>query len=75
MISQCMTEKKQFKLMHVKIDLRRVMVLNWNDQVQTIANPCQNKESKQKKHDKREKEMLMNVFSTRPFVLKRGRPR
>ena len=39
-----------------------------------LANPCQNKESKQNKHDKRDKEMLMNVFSTRPFVLKRGRP-
>ena len=24
---------------------------------------------------KETKEMLMNVFSTRPFVLKRGRPR
>ena len=40
-----------------------------------LANPCQNKESKQKKHDKRDKRMLMNVFSTRPIVLKRGRPR
>ena len=40
-----------------------------------LANPCQNKESKQKKHDKKTKEMLMNVFSTRPFVLKRDRPR
>ena len=28
MISQCMTEKEQFKLMHVKIDLRRIMVLS-----------------------------------------------
>ena len=28
MISQCMTEKKRFKLMHVKIDLRRIMVLS-----------------------------------------------
>ena len=34
MISQCMTEKEQFKLMHVKIDLRRIMV-SWYDQVQT----------------------------------------
>ena len=54
MISQCMTdEKQQFKLIHVKIDLR-------------------------KKHDKRNletKEMLMNVFSTHPFILKSGRPR
>ena len=40
-----------------------------------LANPCQNKESKQKKHDKSYKQMLMNVFSTRPFVLKRGRLR
>ena len=35
MISQCMTEKEQFKLMHVKIDLRRIIVLSWYDQVQT----------------------------------------
>ena len=28
MISQCMNEKEQFKLMHVKIDLRRIMVLS-----------------------------------------------
>ena len=28
MISQYMTEKEQFKLMHVKIDLRRIMVLS-----------------------------------------------
>ena len=28
MISQCMTEKEQFTLMHVKIDLRRIMVLS-----------------------------------------------
>ena len=27
----------------------------------------QNKESKQKKHDKRDKKMLMNVFSTHPL--------
>ena len=40
-----------------------------------LANPCQNKESKQKKHDKETKQMRMDVFSTRPSVLKRGRPR
>ena len=41
-----------------------------------LANPCQNKESKQKKHDKRDtRNAKMNVFSTHPFVLKRGRPR
>ena len=28
MISQCMTKMKQFKLMHVKIDMRRIMVLS-----------------------------------------------
>ena len=28
MISQCMTEKKRIKLMHVKIDLRRIIVLS-----------------------------------------------
>ena len=28
MISECMTEKEQFKLMHVKIDLRRITVLS-----------------------------------------------
>ena len=39
-----------------------------------LANPCQNKESKQNM-TKETKEMLMNVFSTRPFVLKCGRPR
>ena len=72
MIFQCMTEKEQIKLMHVKIDLRKIGV-----EFMTkcrLASPCQNKESKQKKHDKRDKEMLMNVFSIRPFVLKRGRP-
>ena len=37
-----------------------------------LANPCQNKKSKQKEHDKRN---ANDVFSTRPFVLKRGRPR
>ena len=40
-----------------------------------LANPCQNKESKQKKRDKRDKRNANDVFSTRPFVLKRGRPR
>ena len=35
MISQCMTEKKRFKLMHVEIDLRRTIVLSWYDQGQT----------------------------------------
>ena len=40
-----------------------------------LANPCQNKESKQKNMTKETKEMLMNVFLTRPFVLKRSRPR
>ena len=39
-----------------------------------LANPCQNKESKQKKYDKRDKRVVMNVFSTHPFVLKCGRP-
>ena len=34
-LSQCMNEKEQFKLMHVKTDLRRIMVLSWYDQVQT----------------------------------------
>ena len=28
MISKCMTEKEQFKLIHVKIDLRRILVMN-----------------------------------------------
>ena len=35
MISQGMTENEQFKLMHVKIDLRRIIGLSWSDQVQT----------------------------------------
>ena len=36
MISLCMTEKEQFKLMHVKLDLRSlIMVLSLYDQVQT----------------------------------------
>ena len=34
-ISQYMTEKLQFELMHVKIGLRRIMVWSWYDQVQT----------------------------------------
>ena len=50
-----MTEKEQFKLMHVKIDLRRIMVLSWYMTKFRLANPCQNKKSKQKKHDKRDK--------------------
>ena len=46
--------------MHVKIDLRRIMVLSWYDLVHDmtkvrLANPCQNKKSKQKKRDKRDK--------------------
>ena len=40
-----------------------------------LANPCQNKESSRRNMTEETKEMLMNVFSTRPFVLKRGRPR
>ena len=75
MISQCMNEREQFKLMHVKNDLRRIMVLS-NMTKFRLANPCQNKESKQKKHDKRwQSEIQMNVFQHVPFVLKRGRPR
>ena len=35
MIPQCMTEKKRLKLVHVKINLRRIMVLSWYDQGQT----------------------------------------
>ena len=41
-----------------------------------LANPCQNKESNQKEHDERDKKKaIVYVFSTHPFVLKRGRPR
>ena len=53
--------KKRIKLMHVKIDLRRIMVLSWYDKVR-LAYPCQNKKSKQKEHDKETKEMLMMSF-------------
>ena len=74
MISQCMNEREQFKLMHVKNDLRRIMVLS-NMTKFRLANPCQNKESKQKKHDKRDKRNTNECLSTRPFVLKRGRSR
>ena len=35
MISQCMNEREQIKLVHVKNDLRKIMVLSWYDQVQT----------------------------------------
>ena len=49
-----MNEREQFKLMHVQNDLRRIMVLS-NMTKFRLANPCQNKESKQKKHDKRDK--------------------
>ena len=35
MISQFMTEKEQFRLMHVKINLHRIMVLSWYDHFQT----------------------------------------
>ena len=45
MISQCMNEREQFKLMHVKNDLRRIIVLS-NMTKFRLANPCQNKESK-----------------------------
>ena len=55
MISQCMNEKEQFKLMHVKIDLRRIMVFELIWTKFRLANPCQNKESKRKKRDKRDK--------------------
>ena len=27
-----MTEKEQFELMYVKLELRRIMVLSWSDQ-------------------------------------------
>ena len=74
MISQCMNEREQFKLMHVKNDLRRIMVLSTMTKFK-LANPCQNKESKQKKHDKRDKRNTNECLSTRPFVLNRGRPR
>ena len=73
MISQCMNEREQFKLMHVKNDLRRIMVLS-NMTKFRLAYPCQNKESKQKKHDKRDKRNTNECLSTHPFVLKRGRP-
>ena len=73
MTSQCMNEREQFKLMHVKNDLRRIMVLSTMTKFK-LANPCQNKESKQKKHDKRDKINTNECLSTRPFVLNRGRP-
>ena len=73
MISQCMNEREQFKLMHVKNDLRRIMVLSTMTKFK-LANPCQNKESKQKKHDKRDNRNTNECLSTRPFVLNRGRP-
>ena len=60
--------------MHVKKDLRRIIVLN-NMTKFRLANPCQNKESKQKKHDKRDTRNTNECLSARPFVLKRGRPR
>ena len=66
MKSQRMTEKKQNRFaQNNRVDMTKVR----------LDNPCQNKESKQKKMTTETKEMLMNVFSTRPFVLKRGRPR
>ena len=50
-----MNETEQFKLMHVKNDLRRIMVMSCIDMTKfRLANPCQNEESKQKKHDKRD---------------------
>ena len=39
-----MNEREQFKLMHVKNDLRRIMVLSTMTKFK-LANPCQNKES------------------------------
>ena len=73
MISQCINEQEKFKLMHVKIDLRRIMVLSWYMTKFRLANPCQDEESELKKHDKRNASECL--FSTHPFVLKRGRPR
>ena len=32
-----------------------------------LANPCQNKESRRKKHDKRDKRNANDVFSTHPL--------
>ena len=60
MISRCITEKDQFKLLHVKIDLRRIMVLLIFMTKFRLANPCQNKGSKHKKHDKRDKRNYAN---------------
>ena len=59
-----MNEREQFKLMHVKNDLRRIIVLS-NMTKFRLANPCQNKESKQKKHDKRDKRNTNKCLSTR----------
>ena len=39
-----MNKREQFKLMHVKNDLRRIMVLSTMTKFK-LANPCQNKES------------------------------
>ena len=58
-----MNEREQFKFMHVKNDLRRII----NMTKFRLANPCQNKESKQKKHDKKTKEIPMNVFQHVPL--------
>ena len=66
-ISQCMNERDQFKLMHVKNLFWRIMVLKTMTKFK-LANPCQNKESKQKKHDDIEpKEIPMNVFQHVPL--------
>ena len=54
MISQCIIEKEQFKQIHVENDLRRIIALSCMAKSR-VANPCQNKESREKKHDKRDK--------------------
>ena len=58
-----MNEREQFKLMHVKNDLRRIMVLSTMTKFK-LANPCQNKESKQKKHDKRDTSICSESWQT-----------
>ena len=69
MISQSMNEKESFERMHVKIDLRRIMVLSWYMTKFRLAYPYQNKESKQKKHDKRDKRNANEFFSTRTWQI------
>ena len=66
MIYQCMNEREQFKLMHVKNDLRRIMVLS-NTTKFRLANHVRIRSLSRRNMTKETKEIPMNVFQHVPL--------